>query len=387
MDSRIEWLQRLTASSPGTIALGGGFPAEELFPRAGIVAAFLDAIRVPACPALQYGWPEGDAGLRGWIAGRLCGRGADIGPDDVIVTSGAQQAISIAAEALLRLGARVGVDRLSYPAALELFRTHGTQPVASDAGVACIYAMPGVANPRGDALPLARRAKLLATHLPIIADEGYAELRFDGFVDRPLLADARDRVWHVGTLSKTLCPGFRVGWLVPPRRERARAIRLKHDRDLQAGSLSQQIVCAFLQRDDFEARLARARVFYRRRAEQLLRALRRHFGSWRWREPAGGFSVFVETNLEGDDRELLAIAVEHGVSFDPGRIFRPSEEPNPIAMRLCFSAAPPATLAEGIGRLERAVRAYRARRKRAHAPRSASSARGVHSVTEQRGER
>jgi 2-aminoadipate transaminase len=375
VDARIERLQRLSASSPGTIALGGGLPAEELFPRAQIVTAFLEAIRAPACPALQYGWPEGDLKLREWIGARLRARGARVTPEDVIVTSGAQQAISIAAEILVRPGGRVGVDRLTYPAALELFRSRRAVPVTNGSGVACTYCMPGVANPRGDALTATRRKLLLATRRPIIADEAYTELRFDGSVERPLLADAPDRVWHVGTLSKTLCPGFRVGWLVPPPRARARALRLKHDRDLQAGSFSQHVVRAFLDRDDFDRRLARARAFYQRRAERLLRAMHVRFPGWRWREPAGGFSVFVETDLEGDEAQLLAIATEHGVSFDPGRLFRPSEEASPVAMRLCFSAAPLKMLDEAVLRLERAVRAFESRRARAE--RSPSPARGT----------
>ena len=340
------------------LGLGGGLPADELFPRAAITEAFLRVIRAPSCPALQYGWPEGDAVLRSWIAARLRGRGVAIQADDVIVTNGAQQALAVAADLLLGDGDRVGVDPETYPAALDLFRSRGAQPVAGFEGIACVYAMAGVANPRGNGLPASRRAQLLGSSFPVLVDEAYAELRFDGVVDPPLLGDARDRVWHVGTFSKTLCPGFRVGWLVPPPRDLKRALRMKHDRDLQAGSLAQQVLRAFLTDDDFDARLSRSRTFYEARAERLSRALRRRFPSWRFRDPIGGFSLFVETDLEGDDARLLALATRHGVSFDPGRLFRPAGRSSPIALRLCYSAVHPSLLDEAVKRLQVAARAF-----------------------------
>src|SRR5262249_5323510 len=155
----------------------------------------------------------------------------------------------------------VAVDEESYPAALELFRAFGATLIAHGADRPTFsYAMPGVANPRGTGMTQPERERLLATGAPVIADEAYAELRFDGVVPRRLLADARDRVWHGGTLSKTLCPGPRVGWLVPPPRNRDAALRAKHDGDLQAGSLAQAIVRRFVVSDDFDRRLVRARA-------------------------------------------------------------------------------------------------------------------------------
>ncbi|HEY2509279.1 MAG TPA: PLP-dependent aminotransferase family protein [Polyangiaceae bacterium] len=358
MDPRIDRLQRASANAPSSIGLAGGLPAPELFPRAGFAQAFLDAVRVPACPALQYGWPEGDEGLRAWVAARLRNRGVPVAAEDVLITNGAQEAISIAAELLVPRGAGVAVDGYTYPAALELFRARGATPRRALDGCACAYVMPGVANPGGSALPLERRAALLACGIPLIADEAYTELRFDGRIERPLLADARDRVWHVGTLSKTLCPGLRVGWLVPPRTGLPDAIDAKHRRDLQAGSLSQEVARIFLLRDDFDARLSLARAFYRRRAERLLRALRRRFGSWTIHEPVGGFSVLVETDLAGDDAQLLATATAHGVSFDPGQMFRAAPASGSIALRVCFSTVPTAFLDDGAERLSRAVRAF-----------------------------
>jgi len=358
MDPRIDRLQRVAAASPSVIALGGGLPSEELFPRAELADAFLRAIGEPRCAALQYGWPEGERELRAWIAERLRRRGARVDADDVVVTSGAQQALAIAVDALVKGGRTAGVDRETYPAALDLFRARGAALRAGCAGADFIYAMPGVTNPRGHAMSPATRDALLAAGVPLLVDEAYAELRFDGLVTRPIVADARDRTWHVGTLSKTLCPGLRVGWLVPPPAERDAAVAAKRDRDLQAGSLSQAVVRAFLSRDDFDARLVRARGFYEGRAHRLARALRRRLPSFRFRDPDGGFSIFVETDLEGDDARLLACATAHGVTFDPGSLFRFDGSSSPIAMRLCFSNVAEDALEEGVERLERAVVAF-----------------------------
>jgi 2-aminoadipate transaminase len=342
MDERIDRLQRACAAAADVLPLAGGLPHEALFPRARLAEAFLRLLSRPRCSALQYGWPEGDCGLRAWIASRLRRRGAAVHEQDVVITCGAQQAIAIAVEHLTARGDRAGVDVETYPAVLDLLRDRAVLPVPDSNEVDWSYAMVGVDNPRGAGMPPARRDALLASGRPIIVDEAYAELRFDGRLERPLLADARDRVWHVGTFSKVLCPGLRVGWLVPPPAARDAVVRSKRHGDLEVGTLAQAIVTAFLLNDDFDARLARTRVFYEARAHRLVAALRRWVPSWTFTEPEGGFSVFVQTDLDGDAARFLECAVRHGVSFDPGCLFRavPAPEGARLAMRLCFSSTP-----------------------------------------------
>ena len=366
MEKRIETLQRFAAAHEGIIGLGGGLPADELFPRAALSRAFVRAMREPQASALQYAWPEGRAALRGWIAARLRARGAAIGADDVIVSSGAQQALAIASQLCFRRGDAVGVDPETYPAALDLFRTRGGVPRAGwDDGVRCFYAMPAIGNPRSRPMPtIDRQALACRRDLHIIEDDAYAELRFDGRMARPLLADLRAQVWHVGSFSKTLCPGLRVGWLVPPPAWRDRALEVKHASDLQASSLGQTVLELFLAHDDFHARLERERRFYRARASRLLRAVRRHLPGWRCEDPEGGFALFLETDEPGDDLVLLETATRYGVSFNPGRAFRPDNGSSPLALRLCFSAARARDLDEGVRRLARAWNDYR--RQRAH---------------------
>jgi 2-aminoadipate transaminase len=367
VDGRIDDLIRKGAARPDTIALGGGLPARELFPRRALAGAFLRSIMDPGCAALQYGWPEGSEGLRAWVADRLRKRGAAVDAGEVLITSGAQQALSILVQILFQPGDRVGCDPESYPAALDLFRARKLVPTIATKDVAGFYAMPAIGNPRGLGLDDRARAALLAraARAPVIEDDAYAELRFAGPPPRPLLADDRRHVCHVGTLSKTLCPGLRVGWLVVPPRLYKRAVDAKHASDLQANSLAQALLQDFLARADYDALVERARRFYARRARALARAVARCLPSFRFTPPEGGFTIWVETDREGDDAALLETAIRYGVSFDPGRTFRVDGRASPIALRLSFAIEPAPRLTLGVERLARAWEAYRRGQRRA----------------------
>jgi 2-aminoadipate transaminase len=349
----IDRLQRRSAARDDVLGLAAGLPAQSLFPRAAIATATLRVLGHGDCAALQYGWPEGATELREWIAARLRARGAPADADDVIVTSGAQQALALVVETSLHPDDRISVDAESYPAALELFRAHRVVPTASEeAGAA--YLMPGVTNPRGVAASADRVQRLLASNAVLIADEAYVDLRFDGSVPPPLFAAAPDRVFHVGTFSKTLCPGFRIGWLVPPRARRGDILRSKSEADLQANSLSQAILVELFRRYDYDAHLERARRVYARRADALLCALERWLPSFRVQAPEGGFSVFVESDGEGDDVRFLEVATAHGVTFDPGCLFRFDGRASPVSFRLCHSSVQLRAIDEAVKRLGRA---------------------------------
>jgi 2-aminoadipate transaminase len=355
----IESLQRACAARTDVIALAGGLPDPALFPRDAMRSALTTVMAEPKLAALQYGWPEGDEKLRRWIAQRV-----RVAAEDVIVTAGAQQAIAIAA-AMIPRGRTIGVAPATYPGALELFATHGLVP-SEGPNADAFYLVPEIGNPEG--LPLdPRLAEIVrASDVPVIADEAYAELRFDG---RPTtrVADRFSPVWRVGTFAKTLCPGLRVGWLVPPPPHRARALRLKHDADLQASGLGQAVLAELLRTWDYDAHLDRARHVYARRAEALVAALRRRLPSWTFSEPEGGFSLFANTNLPGDDVAFLAVASAHGVSFDPGRMFRISRRAT-IELRLCHCNVAEPLLEEGVRRLARAWSVFTSRSSGAQRP-------------------
>jgi len=364
----IDELMRAAASDGRVVGLAGGLPAEAQFPKRALARAFLRAVWRAGAPALQYGWAEGSDRLRAFVAARLAARGATVEAADVIITSGAQQAIAIALELGAGPGDPVGVGAETYPAALELIRARGLSPVARWQDARIQYVMPAVHNPRGDALSPAERAELLQTPGLIVEDDAYAELRFDGPPARPLLADAPERVLHVGTLSKTLSPGLRIGWLVVPKALRDQAVDLKQGTDLQASSLGQAIAETYLLGDeghlpavDWDARLVRLRRFYRRRATLLGQALKAHLPDWQFTPPEGGFALWArapERHAPIDELAFLRAAVDAGVSFDPGSTFRPDRAAHPLAIRLCFSAAPTTSFEEGARRLARAWRAF-----------------------------
>lgn len=354
---RVTELQKRASETAGVIGLAGGLPADELLPRADMAAALAE-VAAHGSEALQYGWPEGVAQLRTWIAGRLAARGADVDAERVIVTAGAQQALALIGSAL---GDRaIAVGAATYPAAIDAFRAGGARVVVDGGDV--VYAVTGVANPQG--VDLVDRAALLADPRALIVDEAYAELRFDGRLARPLLADAPARTWHVGTISKTVSPGLRVGWLVPPAADHERVLELKHAADLQTASVSQAGFAKLLARVDYDAVVARARGHYADRAAQLVAALRQHVEGVRFAEPQGGFSIWVETDTPGDDIALLEDAIAEGVVFDPGSTFRPEPDAQ-VALRLSYSNANPADFVDGARRLARALARWRARTSRA----------------------
>jgi 2-aminoadipate transaminase len=362
MDPRIDDLQRRGAASSRVISLAGGLPALELFPRSALSSSFLRVIRAPRGDALQYGWPEGRERLRAWVASRLRRRGADVDENDVVITSGAQQALDIAIGLLFRHGDRIGCDPESYAGALDLFRARGLEPVVRETGVAAHYVMPEVSNPRGQTMSEEVRAKLVRRARrdgsALIEDDAYADLRFQSSAGAPLVAHDRRRVWHIGTLSKTVSPGLRVGWLVPPRRFCKPAIESKRAADLQANSLAQTILEDFLVRIDFDRFTERARRFYARRAGRLARALRRHLPEWRFRDPVGGFAIWAETDVVADDASFLELALKQGVSVDPGSSFRVEPERGTMALRLSFATENAPRIDQGVRQLARAWRRF-----------------------------
>ncbi len=270
MDARIVALHKQAAARADVIGLAGGLPADELLPRAALGRALAEVARDAS--ALQYGWPEGAAAVRAWIAARLAARGATVDADRIIVTAGAQQALALVG-AMLR-GTSVAVGDATYPAAIDAFERGGARVVVD--GGDTRYVMAGVANPRGTSSAWPRDR-------PLIVDEAYAELRFDGRVAPPLLGDD---VWHVGTISKTVAPGLRIGWLVPPAAHYATVLALKQAADLMTSSLAQAVFAHAVVRLDYDALVARARTAYARRAERLACALHRE--RIRFVEPEGG---------------------------------------------------------------------------------------------------
>lgn len=348
--ARIEELQKEAAEREDVIGFAGGLPASDLLPREELARA-LSEVATTDDAALQYGWPEGAPDLRAWVARRLTARGATLDPERVIITAGAQQALAIATHVL---GDRsIAVGDATYQGALDAFG-----PRAVPRGDDVRYVIAGVANPQGT--PQEPASVLLSSARELIVDEAYAELRFDGRVLAPLIAEAPERVWHVGTVSKTIAPGLRVGWLVPPARHHTAALDFKHEADLQTASVSQIALTRMFELVDYDALLERARTTYAARAVALADALRRHAPSLQFTDPIGAFSIWIETGEHGDEIALLEAALDEGVMFDPGSCFRAARDGD-IALRLCYSNAPVDRFDEGVQRIVRALARWRAR--------------------------
>jgi 2-aminoadipate transaminase len=349
-------LARRAAQKRGLISFAGGLPDPALFPKRQLSQAFLSAVGADAVTALQYGWPEGSRELREQIASELAARGASVEAERIIITSGAQQAIQIATT-LAGPRPRIAVEPETYPGALEIFRSARAKLVGMAEAAQLYYVMPSVSNPRGQRLSDEERLALFerARHNQgyIVEDDAYAGTRFSTGVDSPLLATHPDRVFHVGTYSKTLCPGLRIGWLVAPKRLAKRALGQKQASDLQANGLSQALLVQYLQSGHFAGLQRRARAHYRRKLRRLLAAVQRHLPQLRYTAPIGGFSLWLDCEQHLSDTRLLEAAIARGVSFDLGHRFRAAPAKT-LAIRLCFSAVADADIEPGVARIAQA---------------------------------
>ena len=352
----IESELRDATADPKVVSFAGGFPAAETFPREGLIAAARAALGPESVSvSLQYAWPEGEAGLREWVCERLAHRMIAISPDEVVITSGAQQALSIAVDAVLERGQAVHVDARSYPGALDLFRARGLPLTSQVREARCAYLMPGVANPSGQGITRADVDPLLRANIPILADEAYGELRFDGAPPLALRPLAPEQVFMIGSVSKSVCPGLRIGWLVPPRGMAKAVLENKRLDDLQASTFSQALILHWLRNHDYDAHRRRAVRLYRARAHCTIETVRRLFPRWRLHVPEGGFSLYVDTGVEHAEAELLEQAHREGVVYDPGGSFRAFSTPaDTLSLRLCYSNLSTSLIKTGLLRLRRA---------------------------------
>jgi 2-aminoadipate transaminase len=374
------------ATLPDMVSLAGGLPAAELFDVEGIRAATAAALDGAPTTALQYGMTEGQPGLREAVAGLLAGRGIVADADSIVVTAGSQQGLDLVARALLDDGDAVVVERPSYVAALQAIGL--ASPVWLSIGVdsqggqvedlesACagrrpklVYVVPNFANPSGACMSVARRVRLAtwaARHrVFVLEDDPYGELRTRG-EPLPSIVDlarsipgASDWVGHASTLSKTVAPGLRVGWLLLPRWLQDAVVRLKQAADLHTSSFTQEVARHYLASGRLEARLAAVRTEYGVRCDALVDALAESFGErLSLQVPDGGMFLWARFTDGTDTRALLAHALERRVMFVPGDAFY-VDAADPSALRLNFSASTPDRLREGARRLAAAHAAYR----------------------------
>jgi DNA-binding transcriptional MocR family regulator len=361
------------------ISFAGGLPAPELFPAELIADAFARALApTVAARALQYSSTEGDPGLRALLAERFCGRGLACDADELLVTTGSQQALGLISAVLIDPGDVVLVENPSYLAALQSFGFAGARlvPVPCDedglqvdalAGLIAehapkfLYVVPTFQNPTGRTLPAARRARLAeiaAGHgLWIVEDDPYGELRYDGRALAPIGAQpgAGDRTVTISSLSKVLAPGLRIGWLRAPEKILRPLAIAKQAADLHTSTVDQIAARTSLQAADLDTHIDGLRREYRRRRDALLAGLARALpeGST-FNRPDGGMFVWARLPAGWDAARLLRRALEHDVAFVPGFPFY-AQDADPRTLRLSFTTHVPAEITEGLARLSRAT--------------------------------
>jgi 2-aminoadipate transaminase len=357
---------------PGVISFAGGLPAPELFDAPGTRAAFAAVLCDElAGRTLQYSTTEGDPALRAAIAHRLGVRGLPTHADELLITSGSQQALTLIATVLLEPGDTVLVEEPSYLAALQAFQLAGAavvpvpcdddglDPEAAAAlaerhGARLLYTIPTFQNPTGRTLPLERREALVALARSggfwLLEDDPYGELRYRGEALPPLAA-LDDRVLSLSTLSKIAAPGLRIGWVRAPEPLRKPLTIAKQAADLHSSTVDQAAAAHWLEGIDLDARVADLRRAYGSRRDALLSGLADALppGSTHNR-PDGGMFVWARLPDGWDAAELLDRALVHDVAFVPGFPFF-AGPPDTAALRLSFTAHGPDEIAEGLERL------------------------------------
>ncbi|MFN8546811.1 MAG: PLP-dependent aminotransferase family protein [Candidatus Eisenbacteria bacterium] len=364
-------------ASPDVLSLALGLPAPELFPREGIEAAL--ASRLTSDPrALQYGPPLTE--LRAFVSQLMARRGVRCRPEQIFLTAGAQQGMSLLTRLLIEPGATVAIESLCYSGFTQCLAPLSARavvaPLDAAAGVdldalealfaherpALFYTQSDGHNPLGTSLSPAARERLVALarahRVPILEDDAYGFLQYEDDPHPALRALDEEWVIYLGSFSKTLAPALRTGWLVVPEAWIAPLSSLKESSDINCAPLGQRAIESFVATGGFDPHLARLRAAYRERRDALLAAIERHFpADAHWSSPRAGFFVWVELDSSIDTTELLRVALEEEkVAFVPGGAFATAGSgAGAHALRLNLSLNPPALLEEGVARIARAL--------------------------------
>ncbi|MGV9249436.1 aminotransferase-like domain-containing protein [Streptomyces sp. NPDC003710] len=364
---------------PEVVNFAGGLPAPGLFDADGVAAAFHAVLAEVPQRALQYATTEGEPALRAALADRTTARGLPTGPDDLLVTTGSQQALSLLATVLLEPGDTVLVEDPCYLAALQVFGfagarvlavpgdADGIDPDALEELVArerpkLLYTVPTFQNPTGRTLPAGRRAAIARVAarrgLWIVEDDPYGELRFEGG-RVPWIAsydDAHDRTVLLGSFSKVMAPGLRLGWLRAPAALRRACTVAKQATDLHTPTVNQLAAARYLTDRDLDAHVSRVAAAYRERRDAMLAGLPEALpeGSV-WNRPEGGMFLWARLPEAYDTTALLPRVVRQDVAYVPGAPFY-AGAPETSTMRLCFVTHTPEEIEEGLRRLGKGLR-------------------------------
>lgn len=364
-------------SRPGILSFAGGLPAPDLFPTADYAAALAHVLATDP-GALQYGPPF--APLKRHIVDLMAQRGIDCDESQIFLTTGAQQALDVLTRLLLDGGGQVMLEEIVYTGIRQVVAPLQAEvlPVRTDlstglvvedviehlesgAAPGYLYIIPDAHNPLGVSLSEGKRSQLAevatAYNLPIIEDDPYGFLSYDGRCLPPVRAHNAAQVFYVGSFSKIMAPALRLGWLVAPEALIPKLTVIKEAADLESSALTQRAVAAYLDAGHLPAHLARLQTEYRTRRDTMLAAMRRHFPPGvSWTQPRAGMFIWVTLPEGIDTASLLETAIaEEQVAFIPGQAFAQPGVAASHQMRLNFSHCCLADIEEGIARLGRVL--------------------------------
>jgi len=378
--SAIRELLKIT-EQPNMISFGGGFPAPDVFPVEEFKRACNIVLETKGPDALQYGGTDGYVPLREMIARHTSAIGINVDIDNILITSGSQQALDLLGKIFINRGDRILVENPTYLGALQAWNAYGaeyiTVPVdeygmktdlleeALRIGPKFIYVLPNFQNPTGTTLPTERRQKLIELAdrygVPIIEDDPYGQLRYEG-EDLPAveLLDSQMRVKssnysgnviYLSTFSKILAPGLRLAWVIAPKEVIRKMALAKQGCDLHTSTFNQIVAHEVGQHGFLDRHVKVIQATYKERRNAMLDALEEHMPDGiTWTRPQGGLFLWVTLPQEFNATEMLQEAISEKVAYVPGEFFYPDASMK-NNMRLNFSYCNPKLINEGIARL------------------------------------
>lgn len=367
------------AADPKIISFAGGLPAPELFPVEGMKEATDKVYAEHGQQALQYGAAKGVTELRELILKRVKEKeNIDAKLENVMVTTGSEQAIDLVGKAFVNPGDTVLVEEPTYLCALDVFRSYGANFVSvpmDDDGMkmdaleealkahpetALVYTVPNFQNPTGRTMPAERRkkfAELAAKYdVPVLEDNPYGDIRFAGeHVPSVKSFDHAGKVFYMSTFSKILAPGFRLGWLVADPKVIEKLTVLKQSADLHTDNLVQYVVTEFFKENDVDAHVKEISDLYGKRKQLMIDGIKKYFPKdVKYTDPEGGMFLWVEVPGVTDTVELFKQCLEHNVTFVPGDPFF-AGKPQPGTFRLNYSNMQEDQIEVGLKRLGEAL--------------------------------
>jgi 2-aminoadipate transaminase len=362
---------------PGIVSLAGGLPSADTFPVEAMREACAKVLRDAPREALQYAASEGFAPLREWVAAHLKQhQGMHVSSEQVLITTGSQQGLDLAGKVLIDTDARVLVETPTYLGALQAFTPYEPNIVAVDSdhegplpealasaasSARFAYLLPNFQNPTGHVYTEARRAAVVAAAqskgLPLLEDNPYGDLWFDEAPPRSLASRWPDGVLYLGSFSKVLAPGLRLGYIVSPTALYPKLLQAKQAADLHTPIFNQRVVHEVIRNGMLDTHVPTIRALYKTHRDAMQASLAKHLGGVaQWVTPVGGMFFWIELPAHIDAVALLPKAVDAGMAFVPGAAFYASA-PRKNTLRLSFVTSPPEQIEAGVAALARVLKA------------------------------